>query len=70
VLLARGESGELTAYVLDVDRVEFLRPRDPRVTELNLRRLTRSVRKWTRRGLAGLTEERLDLFHRRVRALA
>jgi Lipopolysaccharide kinase (Kdo/WaaP) family len=69
VLLAR-DAGQLTAYVLDVDRVEFLRPLDPRVTELNLRRLTRSVRKWMRRGLAGLTEERLDLFHRRVRALA
>ena len=69
VLLARDDAGGLTAYVLDVDRVEFLRPRDPRVTELNLRRLTRSVRKWTRRGLAGLSEERIDLFHRRVRAL-
>ncbi|MFN2565422.1 MAG: lipopolysaccharide kinase InaA family protein [Gemmatimonadaceae bacterium] len=69
VLLARDASGGLTAYVLDVDRVEFLQPADPRVTELNLRRLTRSVRKWMRRGLAGLTEERIDLFHRRVRAL-
>jgi 3-deoxy-D-manno-octulosonic acid kinase len=69
VLLARRDGGTLSAYVLDVDRVEFLRPRDPRVTELNLRRLTRSVRKWTRRGLAGITEERLDLFSRQVRAL-
>jgi hypothetical protein len=69
VLLARDETGDLTAYVLDVDRVEFLRPQDPRVTELNLRRLTRSVRKWMRRGLAGLSEERIDLFRRQVRAL-
>lgn len=69
VLLARHPDG-LTAYVLDVDRVRFLRPQDPRVTELNLRRLTRSVRKWMRRGLAGLSEERIDVFHRRVRALA
>jgi len=69
VLLARAGSAELTAYVLDVDRVEFLRPRDPRVTELNLRRLTRSVRKWMRRGLEGLSEERIALLHRRVRAL-
>jgi hypothetical protein len=69
VLLARGDTGELTAYVLDVDRVEFLRPQDPRVTELNLRRFTRSVRKWMRRGLAGLSEERIDLFRRQVRAL-
>ena len=68
VLLAR-DAGQLTAYVLDVDRVEFLRPLDPRVTELNLRRLTRSVRKWMRRGLAGLSEERIDLFRRQVRAL-
>jgi hypothetical protein len=69
VLLGRAADGALTAYVLDVDRVEFLRPLDPRVTELNLRRLTRSVRKWMRRGLAGLSEERIDLFHRQVRAL-
>jgi hypothetical protein len=69
VLLARGDGEALTAYVLDVDRVEFLRPLDPRVTEANLRRLTRSVRKWMRRGLAGLSEERIDLFRRQVRAL-
>ena len=34
------------AYVLDVDRVEFGRPGDSRVTERNLDRFMRSARKW------------------------
>lgn len=34
-----------TAYVLDVDRVYFLPPDDPRVTERNSARLLRSARK-------------------------
>jgi tRNA A-37 threonylcarbamoyl transferase component Bud32 len=34
-----------TAYVLDVDRVYFLAPNDPRVTERNRGRLLRSARK-------------------------
>jgi lipopolysaccharide kinase (Kdo/WaaP) family protein len=50
VLLARppggGRQGSLTAYVLDVDRVEFGRPGDSRVTEQNLQRFMRSARKW------------------------
>ena len=47
VLLARASSrNELTAYVLDVDRVEFGRAGDSRITERNLARFTRSARKW------------------------
>ena len=46
VLLAPRGSGAPTAYVLDVDRVEFGRPRDSRVTEGNLERFMRSARKW------------------------
>jgi 3-deoxy-D-manno-octulosonic acid kinase len=51
VLLTRGDSSgrqsaPLTAYVLDVDRVEFRRAGDPRVTEGNLTRFIRSARKW------------------------
>jgi RIO-like serine/threonine protein kinase len=34
-----------TAYVLDVDRVYFLSPGDPRITEKNSARLLRSARK-------------------------
>ena len=36
----------VVAYVLDVDRVEFERPGDSRVTERNLSRFLRSARKW------------------------
>lgn len=46
VLLASSERGPLIAYVLDVDRVEFGRPGDSRVTEGNLERFMRSARKW------------------------
>jgi 3-deoxy-D-manno-octulosonic acid kinase len=46
VLLAPRESAAPTAYVLDVDRVEFGRPGDSRVTEGNLERFMRSARKW------------------------
>jgi tRNA A-37 threonylcarbamoyl transferase component Bud32 len=45
VLLARVGS-ELTAYLLDVDRVTFGRPSDARLLEGNVRRLLRSARKW------------------------
>lgn len=38
--------GRPTAYVLDVDRVEFGRPGDSRITERNLDRFMRSARKW------------------------
>jgi Lipopolysaccharide kinase (Kdo/WaaP) family len=43
--LSGGTRG-VVAYVLDVDRVEFLRPGDSRVTERNLSRFLRSARKW------------------------
>lgn len=46
VLLAPAKGASLTAYVLDVDRVEFGRPGDSRITERNLQRLVRSARKW------------------------
>lgn len=46
ILLAPGVDGPSTAYVLDVDRVVFGRPDDPRIAQANLKRLTRSLRKW------------------------
>lgn len=46
VLLAPRAAAAPTAYVLDVDRVEFERPGDSRVTEGNLERFMRSARKW------------------------
>ena len=47
------------AYVLDVDRVEFGRPGDSRVTERNLDRFMRSARKW--RELQGARIEEAEL---------
>jgi lipopolysaccharide kinase (Kdo/WaaP) family protein len=58
VLLARtpeGPPASLTAYVLDVDRVEFGRPGDSRITERNVQRFMRSARKWRE-----LHEARID----------
>ena len=54
-----------TAYVLDVDRVEFGRPGDSRITERNLDRFMRSARKW--RELHSARIEETDLV--RVAAL-
>lgn len=51
--------GALVAYVLDVDRVEFGRPGDSRVTERNLDRFMRSARKW--RELHGARVEEAEL---------
>ena len=61
VLLARGTSRDdsIIAHVLDVDRVEFGRPGDSRVTERNLDRFMRSARKW--RELYGARVEEAEL---------
>lgn len=60
VLLARPSSNTApVAYVLDVDRVEFGRPGDSRVTERNLDRFMRSARKW--RDLHGARVDEADL---------
>jgi Lipopolysaccharide kinase (Kdo/WaaP) family len=45
VLISRDVNGNREAWLLDVDRVWFDVPRHPRVTEANLRRFARSVRK-------------------------
>ena len=59
VLLAPRQSAAPTAYVLDVDRVEFGRPGDSRVTEGNLERFMRSARKW--RALHGARVDESEL---------
>lgn len=59
VLLAPGGSIAPTAYVLDVDRVEFGRPGDSRITEGNLERFMRSARKW--RALHGARVDESEL---------
>lgn len=48
VLLARDARGEISALVLDVDRVRFDTPGAPGVTAANLRRFNRSARKLRR----------------------
>lgn len=59
VLLAPRGSVAPTAYVLDIDRVEFGRPGDSRVTEGNLERFMRSARKW--RALHGARVDESEL---------
>lgn len=56
---AAGDTRQLTAYVLDVDRVEFGAPGDARITERNLQRFARSARKW--RDLHGARVDEADL---------
>ncbi|MFL5613712.1 MAG: lipopolysaccharide kinase InaA family protein [Gemmatimonadaceae bacterium] len=71
VLLARSGSstGEasLTAYVLDVDRVEFEGPGDTSVTEGNLQRFMRSARKWRALHNARVDETELAALAETVR---
>ena len=60
ILIAKDAKGNSpTAYVLDVDRVEFGRAGDSRVTERNLDRFMRSARKW--RELHGARIEEAEL---------
>ena len=55
----RGGAAQLMAHVLDVDRVEFGRAGDSRITEGNLDRFMRSARKW--RELHGARVEEAEL---------
>ena len=70
VLLARSSDASqpsLTAHVLDVDRVEFGRPGDSRITERNLQRFTRSARKWRELHDARIDESELTRVAAAVR---
>lgn len=68
VLLADG-AAEPTAYVLDVDRVQFTKDEPARTLELNLARLLRSARKWRERWGATIAERELDALAYRARDL-
>jgi Lipopolysaccharide kinase (Kdo/WaaP) family len=73
VLLAHSAAGNphpLTAYVLDVDRVEFGAPGDISITERNLERFARSVRKWRDRHGARVDEADLARVAASARAAA
>ena len=67
-ILLASHGGEMTAFVLDVDRVSFGRVGTARITEANLRRLERSARKW--RQLYGADVEPEDLARLRARVVA
>lgn len=68
VLLVEDGHGSVDAFVLDVDRIQFVPPGDPHVREANLTRLVESVRKWRARHGAGFDDDELrDL---RAQALA
>ena len=70
VLIARGTARGLAAYVLDVDRVEFGRAGDSRITEQNLARFARSARKWRDLHRARVTDAELDRVAATVRRIA
>jgi tRNA A-37 threonylcarbamoyl transferase component Bud32 len=70
VLLAPDENGDLDAWLLDVDRVWFDRPGDPRVLDANLRRLLRSARKWRDQRGAQVEDRELHDLARDARELA
>lgn len=70
VLLAPDENGTLEAWLLDVDRVWFDVPGNPRVMAANLRRLLRSARKWRDRRGAQVEDRELHALARDARSAA
>lgn len=64
VLLQRRDDA-FQAHVLDVDRVTFHDPRDPRVASRNWARFSRSARKWREKLGAPVSEEWLDSIAKR-----
>ncbi|MHB1222756.1 MAG: lipopolysaccharide kinase InaA family protein [Gemmatimonadaceae bacterium] len=58
------------AHVLDVDRISFGEPGDPRVTDANMDRLARSVRRWRERRGVLLDDGELRLVERLAREAA
>jgi hypothetical protein len=62
VLIARDQNARFEAYLLDVDRVWFDRAGSERATAANLRRFSRSARKWHReRGIPVVEADLLAL---------
>ena len=68
ILLSRDAAGALHALVIDVDVIRFDMERAPeRVMDMNLRRLTRSIRKWRARFGIDAGEDALAALERRCR---
>lgn len=59
---ARAPGAAPVAYLLDVDRVLFGGPDDPSIAAANVARLTRSARKWARRGVTLLGDDELVML--------
>jgi hypothetical protein len=59
VLIVADGTGEHRAFVLDIDRVVFGTPGDPRIGAANVRRLVRSARKLIAHGRIVLTDDEL-----------
>jgi 3-deoxy-D-manno-octulosonic acid kinase len=60
VLVVAGPDATYRAYVLDVDRVVFGQPGDPRVGAANVRRLVRSARKLAASGRIAITDDEME----------
>ena len=56
VLVAADAAGDVTAQVIDVDRVRFAAPGDPAARAANVRRLARSLAKWRDRLAPGAAD--------------
>ena len=69
VLVAPGDDGGLTGWILDVDRVRFHASGSPTVRDANLTRLRRSLRKSMRLGLP-IREEEITAILDRVLELS
>lgn len=60
VLIVAADGGRCRALVLDVDRVVFGTPGDPRIATANVRRLVRSARKLRAQGRLAIADEELS----------
>jgi hypothetical protein len=60
VLIVATDGGLCRALVLDVDRVVFGTPGDPRIATANVRRLLRSARKLRAQGRLAIADEELS----------
>ena len=59
ILIVERDGGDHRAFVLDVDRVVFGTPGDPRIAAANVRRLVRSARKLRSAGRITVTDDEL-----------
>lgn len=63
---AAGDSGQLQAFILDVDRIRFHFPGDPVVLSANIARLARSIRKLRDRGELIIEDSEIEALRKRA----